>query len=99
MEGRTGMDGSRAAHTAQIATSARAFPQCSHLCVEILLDGLEDAPFPSNGDVCEIHYACLVAETGGCVDSSRSRAFSDRSPFVLQLGERQVVCGVEGVSA
>eukprot|EP00966_Prymnesium_polylepis_P030591 712131-Prymnesium_polylepis.1 len=79
----------------QRSSPTEAFPHCAQLCVEIIADGAPDAPIPGDGEVCEIHYGCLIRRTGGCVDSSRSKMFSAREPFVVKLGEGQVVTGME----
>lgn len=50
---------------------------------------------PAADDTVEIHYACLLAATGSCVDASRSKAFSTRAPYSVKLGTGQVVRGME----
>ena len=74
---------------------SRAFPPASNLCVEILVDGVADAARPRRGDRVHIHYACLIASTGGCVDASRSKAFSERAPYEFQVGVGQAVPGMD----
>ena len=70
------------------------FPLVDALHVEVLREGRHER-LPRSGDVCEVHYACLIARTGSCVDSSRSKAFTERGPYVVTLGTGQVVLGME----
>ena len=42
-----------------------------------------------------IHYACRLARTGGCVDSSRSKVGTARAPMRVVLGSGSVVEGME----
>lgn len=89
-----------AAGTTSACTSSDAFPHCANLCVEVLVDGEDGSPKPATGDLCEIHYSCLIRQSGGCVDSSRSKMYGTRKPFELQLGAGQAVSGMEqGVRA
>jgi hypothetical protein len=48
-----------------------------------------------NGDEVEIHYACLLARSATCMDSSRSKPCSSREPLRVRLGAGQVVPGME----
>ena len=64
-----------------------------HLWVELLHAG--DGRQLHRGDVLQIHYACKLARTGGCVDSSRSKVGTARTPLALTLGQQQVVPGME----
>ena len=69
------------------------------LCVEILEEGRDGVPVRPR-DTVSVHYACLLAGSGGCVDASRSKAFSERGPMIIKLGTQQVVDGMErGVQA
>ena len=93
-----------ASHQTRAIVGARkplpAFPAVHELIVEVLIDGKDGAPKPGPNDRVRLHYACLIASSGGCVDSSRSKQFSDRGPYEVQLGVGQVVSGLElGVRA
>ena len=74
--------------------SSSTFTPCGTLCVEVLSDGLGGAK-PRSGDVVQVHYACLLASSGCCVDASRSKMFGRREPYAITLGSHQVVPGME----
>lgn len=72
---------------------ARTFPLCSNLRVEILDSGNTSAK-PVTGDAVLIHYACLIAESGRLVDSTR--AIGPRGkPFTAIVGADTVVRGMD----
>ena len=73
-----------------------AFPvDRHHLRVELLRAAHADEPPPATGDTVHIHYACRLASTGGCVDSSRSKVGTARAPLSVVLGSHAVVEGME----
>ncbi len=71
-----------------------AFNSPAHLIVEILEPSPDGAPLPSAGDLVEVHYSCIIASTGCCVDASRSKAFSDRAPYKIRINENGDADGV-----
>lgn len=79
----------RALARKEIVAQSRGFPHVKGLCVEVILEG--EGASPVNGDRLQIHYACLITRTGGCVDSSRSKSFADRKPFDILIGGGQVL--------
>ena len=66
-----------------------------HLHVELLQAARANEPPPTTGDTVLIHYACRLASTGGCVDSSRSKVGTARAPLSVVLGSGAVVEGME----
>ena len=66
-----------------------------HLHVELLQAARANGPPPATGDTVLIHYACRLASTGGCVDSSRSKVGTARAPLSVVLGSGAVVEGME----
>lgn len=66
-----------------------------HLHVELLQAAHANEPPPATGDTVLIHYACRLASTGGCVDSSRSKVGTARAPLSVVLGSGAVVEGME----
>ena len=70
------------------------FAPTTTLVVEVLEAG-ESERVPRNGDSVMLHYATLVRESGCCVDGSRSKAFSSRSPSTWTMGKGEVVIGME----
>ena len=67
--------------------SAPPFPVGrAHLHVELLQAARANEPPPATGDTVLIHYACRLASTGGCVDSSRSKVGTARAPLSVVLG-------------
>ena len=65
------------------------------LHVELLKAAHANEPPPATGDTVLIHYACRLASTGGCVDSSRSKVGTARAPLSVVLGSGAVVEGME----
>jgi len=63
--------------------------------VELLRATHANEPPLVTGDTVHIHYACRLASTGGCVDSSRSKVGTARAPLSVVLGSRAVVEGME----
>ena len=47
------------------------------------------------GDKVKIHYGTLIASTGCCVDSSRSKTMSQREPVKYPVGKGAVVTGMD----
>lgn len=70
-----------------------SFASPSNLWVELL--HASGATPLVNGDEVEIHYACLLARSATCMDSSRSKPCSSRAPLRVRLGAGQVVPGME----
>ena len=73
------------------------FPRCRSLHVELLENGVGGEP-PRQGDVVAIDYACLLAESGRLVDSSRAIGQnSDRfkKPFTAVIGAGAIVNGMD----
>ena len=70
------------------------FERTDVLCIEIIEAGIGGAR-PTSGDVLGIHYACLIAKSGCCVDASRSKMYSKREPYAVTIGQNQVVEGME----
>ena len=66
-----------------------------HLHVELLQAARANEPPPATGDTVLIHYACRLASTGGCVDSSRSKVGTARAPLSVVLGSGAVVEGMD----
>ena len=91
--------GQRCAHSFRLRRTTAAeptvFPVKRHLRVELLRAANADEQPATTGDTVLIHYACRLASTGGCVDSSRSKVGTARMPLSVLLGSRDVVEGLE----
>ena len=75
--------------------AAQTFPPCGpELRVEIL-DAGKGGVRPQVGDNVGLHYSCLLAASGCCVDSSRSKHFSERRLYHIRMGAGEVVVGME----
>jgi len=70
-----------------------SFPPPVDLWVELL--HASGAAMVVDGDEVDIHYACLVARSACCMDSSRSKPCSSREPMRVRLGTGQVVQGMD----
>ena len=77
------------------SSGKRTFGKASTLIIELIDAAPVGAPTAVAGDRVEMHYACLIAQSGCCVDASRSKAFSDRKPFSFVNGQGAVVPGME----
>ena len=76
-----------------VAAPVESFPSSGELWVELLHSG-GAAPI-SRGDEVELHYACLLARSACCMDSSRSKPCSRREPMRVEVGSGRVVEGMD----